>query len=259
MPRYDGISDWDQYREVFEAIVCSNGCDELTAALQLLGEALNVALLVPEGQRRRPGVLLETLSAHYTSPGRLAIYRSKFEQMTRPPGEDPAVFAIALETLARRAFADVDASVRVQLVRDKFIAGQRQCALRRHLDSAGPDTPISSFVDKCRVWESHEEQSSRSGAEYELVNSQGVFQVWEQGGNDHSGRQMEPDSNYSDVGNLANRLREMVQQPGMEGSGSIDIGHLLRQLLPIDTDIGGAGQLTSEAEAVAEHESGNVN
>ena len=60
--------------------------------------------------------------------------------MTRPPGEDPAVFAIALETLARRAFADVDASVRVQLVCDKFIAGQRQCALRRHLDSAGPDT-----------------------------------------------------------------------------------------------------------------------
>ena len=29
-----------------------------------------MALLVPEGQRRRPGVLVETLSAHYTSPGR---------------------------------------------------------------------------------------------------------------------------------------------------------------------------------------------
>ena len=126
VPRYDGISDWDQYREVFEAIVCSNGWDKLTAALQLLahldGEALNVALLVPEGQRRRPGVLLETLSAHCTSPGRLAIYQRKFEQMTRPPGEDPAVFAIALETLARRAFTDVDASVRVQLVRDKLLA-----------------------------------------------------------------------------------------------------------------------------------------
>ena len=50
----------------------------------------------------------------------------------------------------------------------------------------------------------------------------------------------------------------MVQQPGMEGSGSIDIRQLLRQLLPIDTEIGGADQLTSEAEAVAEHESGNL-
>ena len=79
VPRYAGGSSWDQYREVFEAIVCSNGWDEMTAALQLIvyldGEAINVALLVPEGQRRRPGVLLETLSAHYTSPGRLAKYR----------------------------------------------------------------------------------------------------------------------------------------------------------------------------------------
>ena len=70
--RYAGGSNWDQYREVFEAILCSNGWDEMTAALQLIahldGEALNVALLVPEAQRRRPGVLLKTLSAHYASP-----------------------------------------------------------------------------------------------------------------------------------------------------------------------------------------------
>ena len=86
VPRYDGVSDWDQYREVFEAIVASNGWDDLTAALQLLahldGEALNVALLVPEDQRRRPGVLIETVTAHYTSPGRLAQRRRQFEQMT---------------------------------------------------------------------------------------------------------------------------------------------------------------------------------
>ena len=129
VPRYDGVSDWDQYREVFEAIVASNGWDDLTAALQLLahldGEALNVALLVPDDQRRRPGVLVETLTAHYTSPGRLAKHRRQFEQMTRPPGEDPAAFAIALETLAWRAFVDVDPTVRLQLVRDKFITGQQ--------------------------------------------------------------------------------------------------------------------------------------
>ena len=32
---------------------------------------------------------------------------------------------------------DVDAAVRLQLVRDKFITGQKHLALRRHLDSAG--------------------------------------------------------------------------------------------------------------------------
>ena len=41
----------EQYREVFEAIVCSNGWDDVTAALQLLshldGDALNIALQCP--------------------------------------------------------------------------------------------------------------------------------------------------------------------------------------------------------------------
>ena len=55
VPRYSGKSNWEQYREVFEAIVCSNGWDDVTVALQLLfhldGNALDVALLVPESQR----------------------------------------------------------------------------------------------------------------------------------------------------------------------------------------------------------------
>ena len=62
VPRYSGKSNWEQYREVFEAIVCSNGWDDVTAALQLLshldGDALNVALLVPESRRVKPGFLI---------------------------------------------------------------------------------------------------------------------------------------------------------------------------------------------------------
>ena len=82
------------------------------------------------------------LSEHYGSPGRLAEYRRQFESASRSPGDDPSVFAIELETLARRAFVDVDASVHLQLVRDRFIDGQAECSLRRHLDSVGSDTPI---------------------------------------------------------------------------------------------------------------------
>ena len=306
VPRYDGASEWDQYREVFEAIVASNGWDDLTAALQLIahldGEALNVSLLVPDNQRKRPGVLVETLTAHYTSPGRLAKHRRQFEQMTRQPGEDPAAFAIALETLARRAFVDVDPAVRLQLVRDKFITGHRQLALRRHLDSAGPDTPISSIVDKCRVWESHEERNSirkfitghrqlalrrhldsagpdtpissivdkccvwesheeinsRPRVECEPGTSRGVFQVRKQIRDDNKEGPVEPDSNSPDFGNLTNRLRELVQQPVLDGSGPIDIGHLLRQLLPTDDEVREIGQPTSETESVDNRVSGNV-
>ena len=51
VPMHTGRPSWDQYRQVFEAIVCSNTWDGVTAALQLVshleGDALNVALLVP--------------------------------------------------------------------------------------------------------------------------------------------------------------------------------------------------------------------
>ena len=76
VPRYSGKSSWEQYRQIFEAIVCSNGWDDVTAALQLLshldGDPLNVALLVPESERVLSGGLMRSLSEHYSSPGRLA-------------------------------------------------------------------------------------------------------------------------------------------------------------------------------------------
>ena len=46
------------------------------------------------------------------------------------------------------------------MVRDRFIDGQSECALRRHLNSLGPDTPMADIVDSCRVWESHVEVAS---------------------------------------------------------------------------------------------------
>ena len=60
---FAGETSWDQYRQVFEAIVCSNGWDGVTAALQFVshleGDTLNVALLVPASRRVMPGVLSE--------------------------------------------------------------------------------------------------------------------------------------------------------------------------------------------------------
>ena len=80
----------------------------------------------------------------------------------RRPGDDPSLFAIELETLDRRAFADINTSIQLQLV-DRFITGQTDCALRRHLDSMGPDTPMRDIVDSCRVWESHAEATHSCG------------------------------------------------------------------------------------------------
>ena len=138
----------------------------MTVALQLLshmdGYALNVAQLVPESQRVVPGFLINSLSDHYNSPGRLAEYKRQFQRVVRRPGHDPSVFAIELEMLARRAFIDIDSSIQIQMVCDRFIDGKAECALRRHLDSLRPDTPMSDIVDCCRVWESHRDVETES-------------------------------------------------------------------------------------------------
>ena len=159
VPRFDGTTSWEQYHQVFEAIVWSNGWDNDTAALQLFshleGDALNVAHLVPLARRLSRSGLIDALTAHYGSPGRLADYRRQFERTTRKVGEDPAIFATALETLAVKAFGDMGQTARLRLIRDRFIAGHNNCDLRRHLDSVPPETPIRDVVDRCRVWESH--------------------------------------------------------------------------------------------------------
>ena len=120
VPNFAGMTSWEQYRQVFDAIVISNGWDAVTAALQLLshleGGALNVALLVPLPQRTSRVGLVDALSAHYGSPGRLPDYRRQFEKTTRTAGEDPSIFAIALETLAVNAFGDMGQTARLRLI-----------------------------------------------------------------------------------------------------------------------------------------------
>ena len=145
--------------------MCSNAWDGVTAALQLLshldGDALNVALLMPESQRVIPGVLMNSLSEHYGSPARLAEYKRQFRWAFHWPDDDPSIFAVELETFARRAFSDIDSSIQLQMMPDRFIDGQAECALRQHLDSFGLNTPMQNIVNSCRVWENHNDAGGR--------------------------------------------------------------------------------------------------
>ena len=149
---------WEQYRQVYDAIVLSNGWDDTTAAQQFLshleGDALNVALLVPETRRVTRVGLVGALTAHYGSPGRLANYHRLFEKTTRKAGEDPSIFAIALETLSVKAFGAMGHTARFHIIWDRFIAGHDSCDLCRYLDIVAPETPIRDIIDRCRVWES---------------------------------------------------------------------------------------------------------
>ena len=126
----------------------------MTAALQLLShlqnDALNVALLIPMPRRASRKRLTDALSAQYGSPGRLANYRREFDKTVRTPEEDPSNFAIALETLAVKAFGDMGQVASLRLICDRFIARHESCELRRHLDCLSPDTPLRDIVDSGR-------------------------------------------------------------------------------------------------------------
>ena len=165
VPWFNGSTSWEQYQQVFDAIALSNGWGDTTAALQLLShlqdDALSVALLIPMPRRASRKELTDALSSHYGSPGRLANYRREFDKTVRKPGEDPSGFAIALETLAVKAFGDMGQTACLRLIRDRFIAGHESCELRRHLDCLPPDTPLRDIVDRCRVWEGHADPSVR--------------------------------------------------------------------------------------------------
>ena len=165
VPKFAGVTSWEQYRQVLETIAQSNGWYDATAALQLLshleGDALNVALLVPEARQATCTGPVGALTLHYESPGQLADYRRQFEKTTRKEGEDPSIFGIALETLAAKAFGGMGHTARLRIIRDRFVAGHDSCALRRYLDSVPPETPIRDIVDCCRMWESHADTEAR--------------------------------------------------------------------------------------------------
>ena len=81
--------------------------------------------------------------------------------MIRTAGEDPSIYATAVEMLAIKAFGDMGQTSRLRIILDQFVAGHDSCELRQHLDSVPPETPIRDIVDRCRVWESHAESDGR--------------------------------------------------------------------------------------------------
>ena len=127
---FSGAEGWYQHIHIVQAIVKSNGWPDETAA------------------------------------GRLAGLRRRFESALHQPGLDPAMFATDLGMLAIQGVGDMREQARDTMIRDKFIAGQEQCALQRQLDGFAQGTPIREIVDSCRVWESHSDSNWISMKDY---------------------------------------------------------------------------------------------
>ena len=83
--------------------------------------------------------------------------------------------------LAIQGFGDMKEQARDTMIRDKFIAGQGQCALRRQLDGFAQRTPIGEIVDSCRVWESHSDSNRIPTVNYdsEVGSQSSDSRTWE--------------------------------------------------------------------------------
>ena len=127
---------------------------------------------------------------HYSSPGQLAEYKRQIQRAFRRPGDDPSIFTIKLEKLARRAFVDIDPLIQLQMVWDRFIDGQAECALRRHLVSLGPDTPMADIVGCSCVWESHSELASGRQMGTDRQSPRAICQVTVDGSHQLSRRRL---------------------------------------------------------------------
>ena len=140
----------------------STGTRSSDASTIRMGGRFTNAAVPRFGERANWEGLSQGLSGDYNSPGRLAVFRRQFESVTRRTGMDPATFATELDILVVRGFGDMGTCARNRMVRDRLIADQWSCGLRRHLDSVPPDTPIRDIVDRCQEWESHSEQKRGS-------------------------------------------------------------------------------------------------
>ena len=100
-------------------------------------------------------------------------YKRQLQRVVRRFEDDPSVFAIELETLARRAFMEVDLNTQLQMVRDRFIDGQADRSLRRHLASLKPNTPM---IEMLTVVEYGRDTASRGfGHEWARIKAQYIW------------------------------------------------------------------------------------
>ena len=86
------------------------------------------------------------------------------------------------------------------MIRDKFIAGQGQCALRRQLDGFAQGTPIGEIVDICRVWESHSDSNRIPTVNYdsEVGSQPSDSRTWERRKTVMDMERREPEAGYQE-------------------------------------------------------------
>ena len=96
VPWFNGSTSWEQYLQVFDAIVLSNGWGDATVALQLLShiqdDALSVALLIPMPLQASRKELTDV----NLIMDRLVDWQTTVENLTKQYGKGGKILSISL-------------------------------------------------------------------------------------------------------------------------------------------------------------------
>ena len=113
---------------------------------------------------------------------------------------------------------DIDLKIQLQMVRDRFIDGQADRALRRHLDSLEPNTPMIEMVDSCRIWERHREPEIQPRTSVDRRPVHVICQVAEDGPTPADSAEMES-------------VGDMIRRPLQAAPTHLDRDLLIQQLM----------------------------
>ena len=143
-PKYSGKADWDAFHAQFELLGHALGWSMEHKALQLAmcltEDALSCLLLLSGDERQDYNALVGALSRRFGQCSAPGLLRSELCNRHRLPGEPLRTLANDIETLTRRAYAHMPASVQGELARDRFLQALSPADLRIQTQLAHPTT-----------------------------------------------------------------------------------------------------------------------
>lgn len=143
-PKFNGKGSWEAYRAQFELLASAACWSEATKALQLalsLTEDASACLLLLNPEERGDyTTLVGALQRRFGESNLRDSLRCEFKHRARQPGESLRTLAYEIESLSRRAYADMPPAIQCELARDQFVQALTPDKLRLHVQFAHPAT-----------------------------------------------------------------------------------------------------------------------
>lgn len=141
-PKFNGRGSWEAYRAQFELLASAARWSDATKALQLalsLTEDASACLLLLSPEERGDyTTLVGALQRRFGESHLKDSLRCEFKHRIRQPGESLRTLAYEIESLSRRAYADMPPAIQCELARDQFVQALTPDKLRLHVQFTHP-------------------------------------------------------------------------------------------------------------------------